>query len=69
MNNFEQLPDLTVPTFTLLPTYRQRGYIRQVFGGFWIFLKNEHGKLKFYRTGWCRENQALCVGQVSIELI
>jgi len=24
---------------------------------------------KVHRTGVCRENQALCVGQVSIELI
>ena len=36
---------------------------------FWIFLKNEHGKVKGTPNGECRENQALCVGQVSIELI
>ena len=30
---------------------------------FWIFLKNEHGKVKG------TPNQALCVGQVSIDLI
>ena len=41
--------------------------------GFWrffgFFSKMNMKRSKVHRTGWCRENQALCVGQVSIELI
>ena len=58
-------PSTTQVSYLLKGTVREGNF----HGFFGFFFKMNMGRSKVHQTGRCRENQALCVGQVSIELI